>query len=152
MNKKDTAQSAPAHRSRLLRRSSCEGWIGEGGPTATRVRLDLRGTAGVSHRNQRPAHLHRFRRNVCATAAERARGSRNPGHGLARFEGTIACRVGTFATALRSAESPGQFLPTVERWLSIWAAHGFPAGATRLRASESQPFNPTRLFSTVDAA
>ena len=31
MKKKHTAQSAPARRSRLLRRSSCEGWIGEGG-------------------------------------------------------------------------------------------------------------------------
>src|SRR4029077_10627549 len=31
MKKKHTAQSAPARRNRLLRRSSCEGWIGEGG-------------------------------------------------------------------------------------------------------------------------
>src|SRR5439155_6121882 len=132
---------------RLARRS-----LGEGGPTATRVRLDLRGTADVSHRNQRPTHLHRFRRNTYATAAERERGSRDLGHGSARFEGTIGCRAGTFAAALRSAESPGQFLSAVERWISVWAAHGFPAGATRLRASESQPLNPTRLFSAMDTA
>src|SRR5207244_10262091 len=41
MNKKDTAQSAPAHRSRLLRRSSCEGWIGEGGFFNLRVLIGL---------------------------------------------------------------------------------------------------------------
>jgi len=77
---------------------------------------------------------------------------RDLGHGSARFEGTIGCRAGTFAAALRSAESPGQFLSAVERWISVWAAHGFPAGATRLRASESQPLNPTRLFSAMDTA
>jgi hypothetical protein len=41
MNKKHTAQSAPARRSRLLRRSSCEGWIGEGGFFNLRVLIGL---------------------------------------------------------------------------------------------------------------
>ena len=31
MKSKHTAQSAPARRSRLLRRSICEGWVGEAG-------------------------------------------------------------------------------------------------------------------------
>ena len=88
----------------------------------------------------------------CATAAQSARRSRDLGNGLARFEGTIACCVRTFAAALRSAQSPGQFLPAVEPRFSIWAAHGFPTGATRLRATKPQPFNPARLFSTMDTA
>ena len=45
------------------------GWIGEGGTAATRGRLDLRGTACVFDRGERPAHLHRLRRNTDAVAA-----------------------------------------------------------------------------------
>ena len=41
MKKNRTAQSAPARRSRLLRRSTCEGWIGEGGFFRPRALLAL---------------------------------------------------------------------------------------------------------------
>ena len=40
-----------------------------GGAAATRRRLDLRGTACVFDRGERPAHLHRLRRNTGAVAA-----------------------------------------------------------------------------------
>ena len=43
--------------------------LGEGGTAATRCRLDLRGTACVFDRGERPAHLHRLRRNTGAVAA-----------------------------------------------------------------------------------
>ena len=128
-----------------------------------------RNSAVLGHRNARPIGFaeNRWRFSSKSTAnaftsipVEHLRncrrtsgvGSRDPRHGVARFQGTIACRVRAFAAALRSAESPGQFFLTVEPRISIWATHGFPAGATRLRASESQQLNPVRLFSTMDTA
>ena len=48
-------------------------------------------------------------RNCRRTSPAAADGSRDPGMALPDSEGTIACRVGTFAAALRSAESSGQF-------------------------------------------
>ena len=54
----------PPSQAGLVRRSLGEGWT-----AATRCRLDLRGTACVFDRGERPAHLHRLRRNTGAVAA-----------------------------------------------------------------------------------
>src|SRR5207253_1391576 len=103
-------------------------------------------------RSERQAYLHRFRWNTCAIAAQPKSRSRDPGHGPARFARTIVRGAGTFATALHSAESPGQFLRAVEQRIPIWPAHRFPPGATRLRSRESRSPDPDGLFSAMDAA
>src|SRR4029077_649035 len=76
----------------------------------------------------------------------------DPGHGIARFARTIVRGAGTFAAALHSAESPGQFLRAVEQRIPIWPAHRFPPGATRLLSRESRSLDPDGLFSAMDAA
>src|SRR5207253_7247246 len=103
-------------------------------------------------RSERQAYLHRFRWNTCAIAAQPKSRSRDPGHGPARFARTIVRGAGTFAAALHSAQSPGQFLRAVEQRIPIWPAHRFPPGATRLRSRESRSLDLDGLFSAMDAA
>ena len=81
-----------------------------------------------------------------------ARGPGDSRHGVAGF----ACATGRSArapaAAIHFAESPGRFLPAVERRISIWAAHRFSSCATRVCAAESQSLNSPGLFSAMDTA
>src|SRR5207249_4474072 len=121
-------------------------------PAAACGGLGLWRTAGISHRSWWPAYLCRFWWNTCAIAAAQPGRSRSSWHGAARFTRAPAWRAPAFGAALYFAESPGQFLPPVGRWISIRTAYGFPAGAARLRTSEAWPLNPARLFPTMDTA
>src|SRR5215217_6305498 len=103
-------------------------------------------------RSKRTTHLRRFRRNTWAVAAKHARGSRHPGHGPSRFACAIARRSATSEAGLHSAEPSGRFLFATETGISIWAAHRFSAGATRVRTRKSRAFDSARLFSIMDTA
>ena len=115
--------------------------------------------ATARSRSRRPARGTAGTRCLLGTASggsdyRGAARNRHPGGicGAAGFTRATQCGPRAFEAALLSAESPGQFLPAVERGISVWAAHRFPDCTTRLRTTESWPLNSAGLFSSMDTA
>ena len=119
--------------------------VGEGGAAATRGRLDLRGTACVFDRGERPAHLHRLRRHT---------GQLPPNERVDLQSLAWHCRIrGRDCTPLSSASIRDTFcrvirtiFPAVERRISIRPTDRFPFCGTRLCGAESQSLNSAGLF------